>query len=145
MANIAPGLEWVSNLSLLVGQKAIVTDAKGEAHELAPYTLVDLLDTKKLGSDWTARALGFTLDPDEWFYLLWLSMRHEGKTREECRAGKHAYTMAHVVDLFDGPPEKLNDLYNAVVKAIVTLLVVSGFIQPATNGGDKADPTKAAK
>jgi hypothetical protein len=132
--------EWLTPLEKMVGKPIDLKDDRGKVHNLAPFGMREMAEIRKLGAGWLARALTLQLFPDEWFHLVWLSLRKEGLTRDEIHAREWKYTLEDAFDLFDGKDQ--SDSNNRITNAALHLLLTAGLIAPPDK---KANPPKAAE
>jgi len=142
-----------SKLADLVGKKAIITDSDGVTHALPAWSFPELADAHtRLGAAFVDRILG-TVDEKtgkpvappltlaDWMFMLWLSMRREGVSREQLNKGKYALTELACANLFEA--NRSLD----VIMAVNHVLLNMDFIKVSTEetkGNPTVEPPKAA-
>jgi len=120
LANLAPAT---------VSEGAKLKDRYGVEHVLSIPTLGDLAEIEREFGSFTALT-----EPsiDVLLFLLFLSLRREGKTKEQLSAGEFACTLFDVGEMFT-----LLDLEN-VRKALDIMMVKAGLVSEEDT--EKSDP-----
>ena len=103
-----------------------VQDVNGTSHLLSLLDMTDLAEFEKEHG-------GFLLDPSKLsvvLYVLWLSLRKEGKKEEELDRGEYAYTLGGCGRLFT------LRLLPKINETLIPVLVASGWSEPSALGSD---------
>jgi hypothetical protein len=116
-------------------KRIFIKDKDGTEHRLNPITVLDLIDFEdKIGIS-VLKILDANLSIKHIVYLVYLSLRREGCTKEDIERGKFKYTERQIQEMFD------LRLLRYAVKTFVDLLSISGF---GLNQGSAANPPEPA-